>query len=91
MDDTEYRDAIAAGTVALAGVFAICSILARQRIFDRGDIDTFDTFIAAAIAKSQASPAMQADLHQALAHHMLPIVRLLDDQDEQDRRSGSDM
>lgn len=74
MEEHERKDAIAPGTVAIAGVMAICNVLAAKGIFERADIDNIGEFMLGAVDRSEATPQMQAHLQQALSHHLATLL-----------------
>ena len=63
------KDAIAPGTVAIAGVVALATELAMAGVLDRSAVSRISEFMIASTERSQASPELQAQLHEAFAHH----------------------
>lgn len=63
------KDAIAPGTVAIAGLVGLCNELADAGVLGRRAIARISEFMVASTEASEASPKMQADLHEAFAHH----------------------
>lgn len=81
MDESERLDAVAPGTVAIAGVIAILNVLAEQRAIDRQQVKAVGDFMLDATARSGATPKLQAHLHEAISHHLVVLLAAIDQGD----------
>jgi len=79
MDEGERLDVIAPGTFAIAGLMGLLATLARSGAISRADVVGIGDFMLAATDRSQATPQMQAHLHEALSHHLSTLLRELDE------------
>jgi hypothetical protein len=75
MGEQERLDAVAAGTVAMAGIIHLCHELAARELLSRKALDRLNETMLAALEASKASPLLQAQLHQALAYHFANAYR----------------
>lgn len=74
MDQSERLDALAAGSVAIAGVMGILNVLAVRGAIDAREVKAVGDFMLDATARSQASPELQAHLHEAICEHLLVLL-----------------
>ncbi|KQN71472.1 hypothetical protein [Sphingomonas sp. Leaf62] len=73
-----YVDAKAIGSVAIAGVVSVCAVLLRKGHITPGELSEVNDFMVAAVERSEASPHMQANLHEAIGHQFSALVAALD-------------
>lgn len=64
------KDGVAPGTVAIAGVVAICNELAAAGLLGKAAIGRISEYMHASIQASGASQKMQSHLHEASDHHL---------------------